>query len=146
LSYYIQAKALEHKYRDRGCIILMDEPDSYLSIAAQRNLLSVFESLVNAGSSTDNLQLIYTTHSPFLINKNYSEPDRLVRKGDAEEGTQFIDESRLRHYEPCGRPWESICPDPLHGRNERRSRRASDQFLIVELTRLFVMYREPASF
>ncbi len=113
LSYYIQAKALEHKYRNRGCIILMDEPDSYLSIAAQKNLLSVFESLISAGASTDRMQLIYTTHSPFLINQNYPNRIRLVRKGDAEEGTQFIDESRLRHYEPVrsalGIDWRKRC-------------------------------------
>ena len=39
LSYYIQAKALEMTSRGKNAIILMDEPDSFLSIIGQRNLL-----------------------------------------------------------------------------------------------------------
>ncbi len=86
LSYYIQAKALESKRAERGSVILMDEPDSFLSILGQKNLLAVFESLVSPDTSTRNTQLIYTTHSPFLINRNFPRRIRLVRKGDAEEG------------------------------------------------------------
>ena len=100
LSYYIQAKALEMSSRGRNAIILMDEPDSFLSIIGQRNLLAVFESLVRAESSHQSCQLVYTTHSPFLINRNYPRRLRLVRKGDAEEGTQLIDSAMLRRYEP----------------------------------------------
>ena len=85
LSYYIQAKSIQLSSKDQNCIILMDEPDSYLSITGQRNLLAVFESLVNADTSMENAQLLYTTHSPFLINRNFPRRVRLVRKGDAEE-------------------------------------------------------------
>ena len=147
LSYYIQAKALEHKYREQGCTILMDEPDSFLSIAAQKNLLSVFESLVTASASTHKLQLIYTTHSPFLINQNYPNRIRLVRKGDAEEGTQFIDESRLRHYEPVRSALGIDCAQTLFmGETNVVLEGPSDQFLITELNRQFVMKGDPASF
>ena len=98
LSYYIQAKALENASRSKGAIVLMDEPDSFLSIIGQKNLLSVFESLVKAESSGQKCQLVYTTHSPFLINRNFPHRLRLVRKGDAEEGTQLIDQAMLRRY------------------------------------------------
>ena len=147
LSYYIQAKSLEGKYRDSGCVVLMDEPDSFLSIAAQKNLLSVFESLVSAGASTDQLQLVYTTHSPFLVNQNYPNRIRLVRKGDAEEGTQFIDESRLRHYEPVRSALGIDCAQTLFmGETNVVLEGPSDQFLLAELNRIFVMNRDPAPF
>ncbi len=147
LSYYIQAKSLERKYRDSGCVILMDEPDCFLSIAAQKNLLSVFESLVSAGSATDRLQIVYTTHSPFLVNQNYPNRIRLVRKGDAEEGTQFIDESRLRHYEPVRSALGIDCAQTLFmGETNVVLEGPCDQFLLAELNRIFVMNRDPAAF
>lgn len=99
LSYYIQAKAIERGGNKHG-IVLMDEPDSFLSVVGQRNLLSVFESLVSPDSSRRKTQLIYTTHSPFLINRNFPRRLRLVRKGDGEEGTVLVDEERVRRYEP----------------------------------------------
>ena len=98
LSYYIQAKAIEKTSTKRPIIILMDEPDSFLSIAGQRNLLAVFESLIKGTRS--NLQLVYTTHSPFLIHRNFPRRIRLVRKGDGEEGTQLVDKARERRFEP----------------------------------------------
>jgi len=45
LSYYIQAKAIRDSMGSSGAIIVMDEPDGFLSAAGQRNLLSVFELL-----------------------------------------------------------------------------------------------------
>lgn len=143
LSYYIQAKALERKYRDSGCVVLMDEPDSFLSIAAQKNLLAVFESLVSVGSSCDNFQLVYTTHSPFCINQNFPNRIRLVRKGDAEEGTQFVDESRLRHYEPVRSALGIDCAQTLFmGETNVVLEGPSDQYLLAELNRQFAMHQD----
>src|SRR5204863_4288598 len=87
LSYYVQAKALEVSHRNRNAIILMDEPDSFLSILGQRNLLAVFESLVSYESSNQTCQLVYTTHSPFSINGNFPRWYRGVEKEYAEEDT-----------------------------------------------------------
>lgn len=100
LSYYIQAKALEKKFGQRGVLILMDEPDSFLSASGQRSLLRVFEELVGRKSGRESCQLIYTTHSPFLINRNFPNRVRLVRKGDGAEGTQFVTRSAVRRFEP----------------------------------------------
>jgi hypothetical protein len=100
LSYYIQALALERTNPDRGSIILMDEPDGFLSAAGQRNLLTVFEELVDARRSSGRCQLVYTTHSPFLINKNFPGRIRLIRKGDGREGSQFVDQAAFRRFEP----------------------------------------------
>ncbi len=99
LSYYIQAKAIERLADSHAAVVLMDEPDSFLSIAGQRNLLAVFESLAQS-KHTRQLQLVYTTHSPFLIHRNFPRRIRLVRKGDGEEGTQLVDKARERRFEP----------------------------------------------
>jgi predicted ATPase len=139
LSYYIQAKALEISSRGRNAIILMDEPDSFLSIIGQRNLLAVFESLVRAESSHQSCQLVYTTHSPFLINRNYPRRLRLVRKGDAEEGTQLIDSAMLRRYEPVRSALGIDCAQTLFmGATNIVVEGPTDQYLLCELVRAFV--------
>lgn len=138
LSYYIQAKAIQLSTRDQNCIILMDEPDSFLSIAGQRNLLAVFESLVNADSSAENAQVLYTTHSPFLINRNFPRRIRLVRKGDAEEGTQFVGASHIRRYEPIRSALGIDCAQTLFmGATNVIVEGTTDQYLICELVRHF---------
>lgn len=113
LSYYIQAKAIERANETRGSIVLMDEPDSFLSIAGQRNLLQVFESLVSPKSSSGSCQLIYTTHSPFLINRNFPHRLCLVRKGDGNEGTQYVPRSGMRRYEPIRSALGVDCAETL---------------------------------
>jgi predicted ATPase len=138
LSYYIQAKALESTSRGRNAIVLMDEPDSFLSILGQRNLLSVFESLVRAESSGQSCQLVYTTHSPFLVNRNYPRRLRLVRKGDAEEGTQLVDQAMLRRYEPVRSALGIDCAQTLFmGATNVVVEGPTDQYVLCELIRLF---------
>jgi len=139
LSYYIQAKAIEASPSDKGAIVLMDEPDSYLSILGQRNLLAVLEALIGRSSGTKPAQLVYTTHSPFLINRNFPQRLRLVRKGDAEEGTQYIDKARIRRYEPVRSALGVDCAHTLFmGATNVLLEGPTDQYLIVELIRAFV--------
>lgn len=139
LSYYIQAKSLEMTSRGRNAIVLMDEPDSFLSILGQRNLLAVFESLVRAESSAQDCQLVYTTHSPFLINRNYPRRLRLVRKGDAEEGTQLIDQAMVRRYEPVRSALGIDCAQTLFmGATNVVVEGPTDQYLLSELVRKFI--------
>lgn len=138
LSYYIQAKALESISRTKGAIVLMDEPDSFLSIIGQKNLLAVFESLVKAESSGQKCQLVYTTHSPFLVNRNFPHRLRLVRKGDAEEGTQLIDQAMLRRYEPVRSALGIDCSQTLFmGATNVVVEGPTDQYLLSELVRHF---------
>jgi hypothetical protein len=113
LSYYIQAKAIERANEKRGSIVLMDEPDSFLSIAGQRNLLQVFESLVSVKAASGTCQLVYTTHSPFLINRNFPKRVVLVRKGDGSEGTQYVPRSAVRRYEPIRSALGVDCAETL---------------------------------
>lgn len=138
LSYYIQAKALEATSRDGNVIVLMDEPDSFLSIIGQKNLLAVFESLVKPESSGQRCQLVYTSHSPFLINRNFPRRLRLVRKGDAEEGTQLSDQSMLRRYEPVRSALGIDCAQTLFmGATNVLVEGPTDQYILSELIRHF---------
>ncbi|MBX3398527.1 MAG: AAA family ATPase, partial [Gemmataceae bacterium] len=143
LSYYIQARALEMTNRNRNSIILMDEPDAALSIVGQRNLLSVFESLVSPESSGQTCQLIYTTHSPYLINRNFPRRIRVVKKEDAEEGTQYIEQARSRRYEPV-RTALGIdnAPSLFLNSDNVLVEGATEQYLIAELVRI---YSKPTS-
>jgi energy-coupling factor transporter ATP-binding protein EcfA2 len=137
LSYYIQAKAIEMGGEEHG-IVLMDEPDSFLSVVGQRNLLSVFESLVSPDSSRRKTQLIYTTHSPFLINRNFPRRLRLVRKGDGEEGTVLVDAARVRRYEPVRSALGIDCAQTMFmGATNLILEGPVDQFLLCELVRIF---------
>ena len=138
LSYYLQALAMEMSGRNQNSIILMDEPDSALSILAQRNLLAVFESLVRPESSSQTCQLVYTTHSPYLINRNFPRRIKVVKKEDAEEGTQYIEQARARRYEPVRTALGiDSAPSLFLGSDNILLEGSTDQFLITELIRLF---------
>jgi predicted ATPase len=146
LSYYLQAKAMEMTSRNKNSVILMDEPDAALSIVGQRNLLAVFESLVSPESSSGTCQLIYTTHSPYLINRNFPRRIRVVRKGDAEEGTQYIEPSRARRYEPVRTALGiDSAPTLFLGSDNILLEGTSDQYILAELIRTFVTPRNIGS-
>lgn len=79
-------------------ILLLDDSGLHLHASAQKDLLEVFESVA------DSCQIIYTTHSPFMINKNYPERIRSVLKKGRPEGTT-VDNKAYRptrggYYEP----------------------------------------------
>lgn len=147
LSYYIQAKAMELTHRNRNSIILMDEPDSALSILGQRNLLAVFESLVSPESSNQTCQLIYTTHSPYLINRNFPRRIRVVKKEDAEEGTQYIEQARSRRYEPVRTALGiDSAPSLFLGADNILLEGPTDQYLFTEIIRVFATPKNVGEF
>lgn len=102
LSYYIQYKA--HDKADEK-ILLMDEPDAFLSSQAQQTLLKMFEAFANGENNNDEdrrdpVQVVYVTHSPFLIDKNHEDRIRVLEKGEGEEGTRVVKDADKNHYEP----------------------------------------------
>jgi predicted ATPase len=100
LSYLVQY--LRHDFSsDAQQVLLMDEPDAYLSSNGQRDLLRIFEGFAYPESS-DHLgcQLVYVTHSPFLIDKNHGERIRVLEKGTGDEGTRVVRNAARNHYEP----------------------------------------------
>jgi predicted ATP-dependent endonuclease of OLD family len=73
--------ARRNKFPANSYIYLFDEPGVYLHPQGQRDLLQVFEKLA------DENQIIYATHSLFLLNQNFPERHRLVYKD--KEGTKI---------------------------------------------------------
>jgi predicted ATPase len=99
LSYYIQYLAHEAP-ADRREILLMDEPDAYLSSQGQQDLLKIFNSFANPEDERKPVQVVYVTHSPFLIDRNHGERIRVLEKGTDDEGTRVVNDASKNHYEP----------------------------------------------
>lgn len=85
-SMMINARILEED-KDKY-IFIFDEPGIYLHPKAQLDLQRSFEAIA------DDTQIIYSTHSLFLINNNYPERNRVVSKPN--EGTK-IDQKPFRN-------------------------------------------------
>ncbi len=91
LAWYSRQKATKQKL-----ILLLDEPGLYLHAKAQEDLLRYFEAELKPSH-----QLIYSTHSPFMVDSNHFDRVRIVqdRSIDADtalptdqEGTKvFVD-------------------------------------------------------
>ena len=102
LSYYIEYRSHE-PHHNKTEILLMDEPDAYLSSQAQQDLLKVFDLFANPerGSHlTHPVQVVYVTHSPFLIDKNHTDRIRVLQKGNEDEGTRVVKDFVKNRYEP----------------------------------------------
>lgn len=94
-------------------LFLFDEPGTYLHPYAQLDLQRSFETIA------DMTQIIYTTHSLFLINKNYPDRNRVISK--TKQGTK-IDQK------PFIKNWKSV--------RESLGILLSNNFLIAEKTLL----------
>lgn len=75
LNMYIQIVSKTACSDIRNYIILMDEPGVYLHVNAQKELLNLFEDF-----TSKNNQIIYTTHSPFMIYEDKPYRTRLIIK------------------------------------------------------------------
>lgn len=74
-SLFIETKA--KATFERPILYLLDEPGVYLHVRAQKKVLELFEHLCETGN-----QVIYTTHSPFMINPNNVYNVRAVEKNE----------------------------------------------------------------
>lgn len=98
LSYFVQYRSHDES---KGEILLMDEPDAFLSNSGQQDLLRIFEAFAHPEDDvTPPVQVVYVTHSPFLIDKNHAERIRVLEKGESEEGTRVVKNAGRNHYEP----------------------------------------------
>ncbi|MBD8737614.1 ATP-dependent nuclease [Sphingomonas sp. CFBP 13706] len=98
LSYLIQSQA--HRPITSERILLMDEPDTYLSAEAQQDLMRILRDLSEDQPDRPAVQVVYVTHSPFLIDKNHAERIRVLEKGRGRDGTLVVDNAAQNHYEP----------------------------------------------
>lgn len=100
LSYYIQYLAYDPG-PDGDEIVVMDEPDAFLSSRGQQDLLNVFRAFASRENDDRRpVQVIYVTHSPFLIDRNRADQIRVLEKGVGEEGTRVVRDVTRNHYEP----------------------------------------------
>lgn len=77
LNMFIQIMSETNSTDIENYIILIDEPGVYLHINAQKEVLKLFEDF-----ATKNNQIIYTTHSPFMIYEDKLYRSRLIIKDD----------------------------------------------------------------
>lgn len=99
LSYFVQLTA-HRRNVTRSEIMLLDEPDAFLSSVGQQDLLRVLEDYANPETLGSRNQVIYVTHSPFLIDRNAGHRIRVLDKGSEDEGTRVVRDATQNHYEP----------------------------------------------
>jgi len=92
LSFYINFLAQTYNTKVHEYIFLIDEPGIHLHPAGQKDLLRVMEHLAQKN------QIMYTTHSPFLINREFPQRVRLVTK--TREGTRVDNEAYRQNWKP----------------------------------------------
>ena len=100
LSYHVQLLAHRPPVTGQPEILLMDEPDAYLSSQGQQDLLRILEAFALPDDSSRQDQVVYVTHSPFLINRNAGDRIRVLDKGVTDEGTRVVKDVTQNHYEP----------------------------------------------
>lgn len=99
LSYLVQF--LIHKKNRKGSgILLMDEPDAYLSNQGQQDLVRILREFTLPDGSISGGQVLYVTHSPFLIDKNRADRIRVLDKGSDDEGVRVVHDIGRNHFEP----------------------------------------------
>ncbi len=137
LSYYIQYLAHEPNAEGRNEILVMDEPDAYLSSQGQQDLLGVFDAFAYPrADERPPVQVIYVTHSPFLIDKNHPKRLRVLQKGRRHEGTRVVRNASRNHYEPLRSALGSFVSETAFiGNCNIIVEGPSDQILIAGATR-----------
>ena len=78
---------VESEGMHKNAILLLDEPGIHLHLQAQFNLINFFQKLEESN------QIIYTTHSPFLIDENHLEQVRSVYED--KDGITHITDNNL---------------------------------------------------
>ncbi|WP_214466431.1 AAA family ATPase [Microbacterium flavescens] len=141
LSYFVQylahvANAAKEGNGARPEILLMDEPDAYLSSSGQQDLLRIFEAFAfPQDSAVPAVQVVYVTHSPFLIDKNHAERLRVLDKGRHDEGTRVVANAARNHYEPLRSALgELVAETTFMGGCNLILEGASDQVLIAGMS------------
>lgn len=80
LAFYINFTA-ESKGELQDTVLLLDDPGVYLHPSGKKDLLATLEQL------SDTNQVIYNTHSPFLINQDRLNRIRIVDRNPSTNGT-----------------------------------------------------------
>ena len=112
LSFYMELKA-SASLTDRQMVLLVDEPGVSLHARAQEDVLKVFEDI------KDKIQVIYTTHSPHLVEINKLHRVLAVQRDNLDSmrsTTRILDPLRLADASPDTlTPLQSILGNPMAG-------------------------------
>lgn len=145
LSYFVQLRA-HQRVDERPEILLMDEPDTYLSASGQQDLLRVLENYARPEGLASDDQVIYVTHSPFLLNKNAGRRARVIDKGSGDEGTRLVLDATQNRYEPLRSAIGAyVAETAFIGGTNLFVEGASDQIYLVEMTNRLRTLETPAS-
>jgi predicted ATPase len=147
LSYFVQYLSHTPAADARPEILLMDEPDAYLSSSGQQDLLRVFEAFAfPEDPETKPIQVVYVTHSPFLIDKNHADRLRVLEKGRNDEGTRVVANASRNHYEPLRSSiGEFVAETTFIGSCNLILEGASDQVMIAGMATWLRSRRTPNS-
>jgi AAA15 family ATPase/GTPase len=111
LSFYMELKA--SAYVNKKMVLLVDEPGVSLHARAQEDVLKVFEDI------RGKIQVIYTTHSPHLVDINKLHRILAVQRDDLDSlrsTTRILDPLRLTAASPDTlTPLQSILGNPIAG-------------------------------
>lgn len=77
----------EYEYKSEPIVILLDEPGLGLHGRAQADFLSFIEERL-----AEKRQVIYSTHSPFMVQPNHLERARIVEEKDRDAGTKITED------------------------------------------------------
>ena len=92
LSFYINFIATTNEAKANEYLFLLDEPGLHLHPSGQKDLTHLLENL------SEKNQLIYTTHSPFMINRDHPQRVRLITKD--KDGTHVDNEAYRQNWQP----------------------------------------------
>ena len=112
LSFYMELKASAN-LKDKQMVLLVDEPGVSLHARAQEDVLKVFEDI------KDKIQIIYTTHSPHLVEINKLYRVLAVQRDDLDSvrsTSRILDPLQLSSASPDTlTPLQSILGNPMGG-------------------------------
>ncbi len=92
ISFYVNFMTQTVKEQRENCIYLIEEPGIHLHPSGQKDLVRLLEIL------SQKFQIVYTTHSPFMINRAYPQRVRLVAK--TRKGTEVDNEAYRDNWKP----------------------------------------------
>lgn len=104
LSFFTELRSMIPKPEVLALLFLFDEPGIHLHPQAQRDLCRLFNEDLGAGT---NRQVLYTTHSPFMLDWSRPHQVRVLASGES-AGSTLIDKpyhssERLNFWEPFRR-------------------------------------------
>lgn len=88
LSLWLELKAQDIEHND--LVLLLDEPDQHLHVKAQNDILKLINKLASNKDEKRGDQIIYATHSPYLIEINYLSRIKLILNTE-KQGTKIED-------------------------------------------------------